>query len=199
WPVKKYAPRHQTWPYNPSDFTRQDPSNDSQFYSTPRFVTHIDDAAIDTLRQYYETVLPLKGKILDFCSSWVSHYPNPIETAAANGSLQIIGMGMNKAELDANQVLNSRILKDLNTDPNIYTALQEANVIDSSEESKLDSATVVVSIDYLIEPVQVLSSLLDATKPSGTVHLTISNRCFPTKAISRWLRVDEEERLQMVG
>lgn len=29
--------------------------------------------------------------------------------------------------------------------------------------------------------------------------MVISNRCFPTKAISRWLRVREEERLEMVG
>ena len=27
----------------------------------------------------------------------------------------------------------------------------------------------------------------------------VSNRCFPTKAVSRWLRVGEQERLQMVG
>ncbi|KXT14729.1 hypothetical protein AC579_6369 [Pseudocercospora musae] len=200
WPVTQYTPRHKTWPYNPLDFTREDTSNDAGFYSAPRFVTHIDDAAIATLRQYYDTVLPRKGKILDFCSSWVSHYPKPVEDAAANGELQVCGTGMNQAELDANKVLNSgRILKDLNTDPDISGALQQANVIDSSEESKLDSATVVVSIDYLVKPVEVLSSLLDATKTGGSVHLTISNRCFPTKAITRWLRVDQEERLQMVG
>ncbi|KXT07327.1 hypothetical protein AC578_505 [Pseudocercospora eumusae] len=198
WPVKQYTPRHKTWPYDASDFTRQDPSNDTEFYSAPRFVTHIDDAAIATLRQYYDTVLPRKGKILDLCSSWVSHYPKPIQDAATknrDSSLQVCGMGMNQAELNANKVLNSgRILKDLNTDPNISDALQEAKFIE------LDSTTMVVSIDYLVKPVQVLSSLLDATKTAGgSVHLTISNRCFPTKAISRWLRVDAEERLQMVG
>lgn len=31
------------------------------------------------------------------------------------------------------------------------------------------------------------------------MHLVVSNRCFPTKAIGRWLRVDEQERLHMVG
>lgn len=29
------------------------------------------------------------------------------------------------------------------------------------------------------------------------MHLAISNRCFPTKAVRRWLYADEERRLQM--
>ena len=199
WPVKQCQPRHSSWPYNPSDFTRQDPSPDSGFYSDARFVTHIDDAAIASLREYYDTVLPRKGRILDFCSSWVSHYPRAVEDAAAHGELKVTGMGMNRAELEKNAVLNSgRLLVDLNEKPDIATALTDAGAIRSDEESKLDAATNVVSTDYLTKPVEVLSSLREATKTGGTVHLAISNRCFPTKAISRWLRVGEEERLLMV-
>ena len=29
--------------------------------------------------------------------------------------------------------------------------------------------------------------------------MVISNRCFPTKAVGRWLKVSEDERLDMVG
>jgi hypothetical protein len=200
WPVKQYTPRHQNWPYNPSDFTRRDSSSDDRFYSAPRFVAHIDDAAIASLREYYDATLPRKGTILDFCSSWISHYPKSIEDAASSGDLKVIGMGMNKAELDANQVLNSgRLLKDLNEDPDIASALTEIQAVSGDENSKLDASTNVVSTDYLTKPVDVLKSLLQATKTGGTVHLTISNRCFPTKAISRWLRVEEDERLEMVA
>lgn len=201
WPTRPYIPRHSTWPYKDSDFARQDSSSDDSFYSAPRFVTHIDDAAIAVLRQYYTSVLPANGTILDFCSSWISHYPPSVEAAAAREDLRVIGMGMNKAELEANDVLNAgRLLVDLNQHPDISAALVDAKLIDLSDASSLlDAATVVVSIDYLIQPVRVLSSLLAATKPGGAVHLTISNRCFPTKAIGRWLRVSEEERLQMVG
>lgn len=110
-------------------------------------------------------------------------------------------MGMNKAELAANKPLNNgRLLIDLNSTPeNVAPALRAANAIGDSEEELLDASTCVVSIDYLTSPVPVLQSILSATKPGGTIHLTISNRCFPTKAMSRWLRVDEGERLQMVG
>jgi hypothetical protein len=41
----------------------------------PRFVTHIDDGAIASLTEYYRTVLPNGGAILDLCSSWISHLP----------------------------------------------------------------------------------------------------------------------------
>nr|POF15220.1 hypothetical protein CFP56_42109 [Quercus suber] len=200
WPVQRYTPRYTSWPYNPSDFTRQDSSSDSSFYSAPRFVTHIDDAAIESLREYYDTVLPRKGRLLDFCSSWVSHYPKAVEHAAASGELKVTGMGMNDPELQANDVLNAgRLLIDLNVKPDIAAALKDAKVIGDTEADRLDVSTNVVSTDYLTKPVEVLQSLLLATRVGGTVHLTISNRCFPTKAISRWLRVDEQERLLMVG
>ena len=200
WPVKQYTPRHTSWPYNPSDFNRQDNSPDGNFYSAPRFVTHIDDAAIATLRTYYDKTLPRKGKILDFCSSWISHYPKSLEDAAADGELAVVGMGMNDAELKANKILNAgRLLVDLNDNPDISGALRNANVVGDEEAGKLDASTNVVSTDYLTKPVEVLRSLRDVTKTGGTVHLTISNRCFPTKAISRWLRIEEEERLLMVG
>ncbi|KAK3113822.1 hypothetical protein LTR53_008494 [Teratosphaeriaceae sp. CCFEE 6253] len=199
WPVKPYHPRHTSWPYNPSDFTRQDSSSDSGFYSTPRFVTHIDDAAIATLREYYDTVLPRKGRLLDYCSSWLSHYPPAVEQAAASGELKVTGLGMNKAELDANKVLNNgRVLVDLNNNPDMAAALLDARVI-TSEGDQIDASTNVVSTDYLTKPVEVLKSLHTITRDGGTVQLTISNRCFPTKAISRWLRVTEEERLLMIG
>ena len=198
WPVTEYKPRDTQ--YNPSDFTRQDSSSDSSFYSAPRFVTHIDDAAIRDLREYYDTALPKKGKILDFCSSWVSHYPKSVENAAESGELRVIGLGMSKAELEANKVLNGGTLViDLNENPNIADALEKANAIGKDDTDKLDASTNVVSTDYLTQPVEVLRSLREATKKGGSVHLTISNRCFPTKAISRWLRVNEEERLLMVG
>ena len=36
-------------PFREEDFQRYDPSSDKLFYDSPRFVTHIDDAAIAAL------------------------------------------------------------------------------------------------------------------------------------------------------
>lgn len=217
WNPQPYTPRHNKWPYTAKDFERSDPGSDESFYGSPRFVTHIDDAAISSLTEYYDAVLPRKGRILDFCSSWTSHYPASIQEAAKASSsrrdesgdndpnaaekLEIVGMGMSDAELRANKVLNrGSILRDLNDKPTIPEAVTRGEPgLDSKNEVLLDASTCVVSIDYLIHPVQVLSSLRERTKKGGTVHLVISNRCFPTKAVARWLRVGEGERLLMVG
>lgn len=95
---------------------------------------------------------------------------------------------MNAAELDANPHLTGgRILRDLNVEPRIEGT------------GTFDAATCVVSIDYLTKPVEVLRSLKESMKEGGAVHLIISNRCFPTKVVGRWLRIGEKERLEMVG
>lgn len=102
--------------------------------------------------------------------------------------LEVIGLGMNEKELDANPLLGRRVLQNLNTKPQI-----------SGQLAPLDAAVCVVSIDYLTSPVEVLASVYKATRIGGRVHLVVSNRCFPTKAVQRWLRVGEQERLNMVA
>lgn len=147
---------------------------------------------------------------MDFCSSWISHYPGEIEEMVAKegekgegagGRVKITGLGMNLQELEANPILNNgRICWDLNVEPDLKVALTSSATNTTNKTiSKFDISTSALSIDYLTSPISVLSSLLDLTNEGGSVHLVISNRCFPTKAIARWLRVDEEERVQMVG
>ncbi|KAL9133828.1 MAG: hypothetical protein Q9175_004994, partial [Cornicularia normoerica] len=77
---------------------------------------------------------------------------------------------------------------DLNVDPTIPASV-----------GPLHATVCVVSIDYLTKPVSVLSSVRERTVEGGSVHLVVSNRCFPTKAVGRWVRISEEERLKMVG
>lgn len=169
--------------------------NDTSFYGVPRFVTHIDDNAIHNLRKYYSDVLPRKGRVLDFCSSWISHYPPDIEQAGHSGDLEILGTGMNQSELKMNPVLKAWSIQDLNEDPDIRLPDMEPG----ESKRKLDASTCAVSIDYLTKPVDVLASIRQQTNIGGKVHLVISNRCFPTKVVGRWLKIGEDERLEMVG
>ena len=175
--------------------SRHDRTSDNDFYAAARIVHHIDDAARRSLAQYYDSALPQQGRILDFCSSWVSHYPPRIEQAVAHDKIVVVGMGMNQAELSRNPILSKTILQDLNMDPTIPSGVCGGG----AEHELLDASTCVVSIDYLIHPVEVLSSLRERTRLGGIVHLVVSNRCFPTKAVARWLQIDEQERLSMVG
>ncbi|KAI4975505.1 hypothetical protein ZWY2020_049112 [Hordeum vulgare] len=94
-----------------------DRSSDTELYSAPRFVTHIDDQAIRALTKYYSQALPLRKThgvaILDMCSSWVSHYP------AGYKQEKIVGMGMNEDELKKNPVLTEYVVQDLNLNPKL--------------------------------------------------------------------------------
>jgi hypothetical protein len=195
--VRQYKPSNPSgpFPYSIGDMTPMEAGGDDSFYSTPRFVTHIDDNAINNLRRYYSDTLPRKGRILDFCSSWVSHYPPEVGKAVESGDLEILGTGMNRSEMSKNPVLKAWSVQDLNEDPDVR--LPQTGSRD--QERKLDASTCVVSIDYLTKPVEVLASIRQQTNIGGKVHLVISNRCFPTKVVGRWLSLSEDERLEMVG
>lgn len=198
--IRKYIPRYQSWPYDAKDFSRFDERSDSSFYDQPRYVAHIDDAAITRLTRYFGTVVPRHGRILDFCTSWNSWYPDEYLTSVQNKELEVYGIGMNRPELERNRLFEDfperAMVTDLNKNPNIFSQLSKYKREDLLQ---FDSATCTVSIDYLVNPVEVLSSLRDHMSKSGKVHLVISNRCFPTKAVKLWLELDIEERLHLVG
>lgn len=195
-PAVPYKPKYDQWPYNASDFQRYDENDDGVFYQQPRLVTHIDDPAIHRLTQYYDTALPRTGSIMDMCTSWKSFYPLAVKEAIQRKELQVFGVGLNADEMQLNGVFQDpehwRVM-DLNK------PLHDVRAGWESKELKFDAITCVVSIDYLIEPLQVCKNLLDATNAGGTIHLVISNRCFPNKVIRRWMSLSEQSRLELVG
>lgn len=161
-------------------------SPDTDFYSYPRFVTHIDDAAIDALTDFYATSFPTSGgadtALLDICSSWISHYPQGYTAA------RIAGLGMNEEELQRNPVLTEYTVKDLNTDPKL-----------PYEDASFDVVTNAVSVDYLTKPLEVFKEILRVLKPGGVGIMSFSNRCFPTKAISIWTGTGDIDHVLIVG
>jgi hypothetical protein len=121
--------------------------------------------------------------------------------------LEVVGLGMNGHELQANPILSSYHTIDLNANPTLPSSLVSPSVPSPSSSSSstprsprlFSAATCALSIDYLIHPLPLLSSLRALLAPGARVHLVLSNRCFPTKVIGRWLRVSEDERVRMVG
>ena len=65
----------QKYPFPPEAFKRQDEQDDSDFYSTPRLVYHIDEGAVRSLTNYYKENIAAGSSVLDICSSWVPHLP----------------------------------------------------------------------------------------------------------------------------
>jgi len=165
----------------PQAFARIDDSPDERFYDQPRFVEHIDEAAIADVVRLHRERLPAGGEILDLMSSWVSHLPPEVAYA------RVTGLGMNAAELARNPRLDAWVVHDLNA----------ATVLPFPDAS-FDAATICVSIQYLTDPVAVLRDLRRVVRPGGIAVVTFSNRCFPTKAVAIWQGLDDYGHLVLV-
>lgn len=172
----------EEWPFTPDYLSRQDEESDAVFYDEPRFVTHIDDGAIGALRDYYAQEISPNSDVLDICSSWISHLPDGLELG------RVAGLGMNEAELERNARLTERVARDLNTDPAL-----------PYDDASFDVVTNAVSVDYLTRPLEVFREVHRVLKPGGKALFSFSNRCFPTKAVSMWLKTDDSGHIWIVG
>ena len=169
-------------PYPSWFFGRDDPSSDADFYGVPRMVTHIDAGAIAAVEQLYADcgVDAPDLRVLDLMSSWVSHLRRPPK--------ELVVLGLNARELDANPFATERVLQDLNTDPRL-----------PFPEASFDAALCCVSIDYLVRPIEVLAETARVLRPGAPIVITFSNRCFPTKAIHGWLATDDRGHAAIVA
>jgi hypothetical protein len=172
-----------TFPLTPQNFRRQDESDDASFYDTPRLCFHIDNDAVSALTRYYDS-LPVPDSVLDFASSWVSHFPASWTSKTARRAI----LGMSLEELQANKTATEIAVRDLNKDPTF-----------PYESESFDLITNCVSVDYLTKPLEVFREVGRCLKPGGRAVFSFSNRCFPTKAIDVWLRTTDAEHCYIVG
>lgn len=178
------------WPeemsFEKKDFARTDSNDDNTFYKLPRLLYHIDEPAVSSLTQYYRKNIPKNSRILDICSSWVSHYPLEFPKTMK----RIAGTGINSLELNVNDQFTKgdTVARNLNNDPTLPYA-----------DGSFDVVTCVVSIDYLIHPIEVLKEVHRVLRPGGKVIISQSNRCFPSKAIAMWLKMNDRQHLELIN
>jgi hypothetical protein len=167
----------------PSEFfQRQDPSDDSYFYSFPRKVVHIDENAIAALSSVFRELLPDGGIYLDLMSSWRSHIPPERKPA------RVVGLGMNAEEMADNPQLDKYIVHNLNENASL-----------PYESGLFDAVMCNVSVQYLTQPTAVFREVNRILKPGGVFIVSFSNRCFPQKAVAIWLSTDDEQHIALVG
>ena len=166
---------------NPEQRLKLDPSDDTNFYDMPRFVTHVDDGFIQQLTALYRDRLQPGSRILDLMSSWVSHLPEEMSFA------HVEGHGMNAEELANNPRLDRYFVQNLNQNPAL-----------PFEDGSFDAILNTVSVQYLEYPEVVFAEIQRLLTSGGIAVISFSNRMFFNKAIQAWRDRSERDRIQLV-
>ncbi|MEH6616735.1 MAG: hypothetical protein V7699_02750 [Porticoccus sp.] len=162
-------------------FRRSDEAPDEQFYAIPRFVSHLDPAAMQAVTELYAHYLPENTDVLDLMSSWLSHLPE--ETSYG----RVVGLGMNTREMTNNKQLTDALVHDLNINPTLPFGNNE-----------FGAGLICASIDYLVKPVAVLKEIGRVLQSKAPLIITYSNRCFETKATAAWLYLSDDQRAYLI-
>lgn len=158
-----------------------DESDDTLFYSFPRFVTHVDEHFIQQLTDLYQERLKPNSRIFDMMSSWVSHLPEELEFE------HVEGHGLNEEELARNPRLDHYFVQNLN----------QQQLLPLPDRS-FDAVLNAVSVQYLQRPEAVFAEIYRILKPNGIAIISFSNRMFYQKAIHAWREGSEGDRVELV-
>jgi SAM-dependent methyltransferase len=163
-------------------FSRLDESDDATFYARERFVSHLDSLALRTVETLIGTlVVEENPSVLDLMAGWDSHIPSTLRP------LEVVGLGLNEAELKGNPILSQAVIHDLNKDPHL-----------PFPGGRFDVILNTVSVDYMTRPLEVFKEAGRVLKPGGLFLVIFSNRMFPKKAVKVWREGSEEERVLLV-
>jgi len=163
-------------------FSREDESDDILFYEKDRFVSHLDSTALKTVEALIATLITeSRPVILDLMAGWDSHIP------ASLVAERIVGLGLNRHELEKNKALTGSVIHDLNAAPSL-----------PFPDGIFNAVVNTVSVDYMTKPNDVFREVGRVLKPGGLFLVIFSNRMFPQKAVKVWREASEEERVLLV-
>ena len=158
-----------------------DESNDEEFYSEPKFVYHLDSNFRQYLSQVYKDEIDEYSTVLDLMSSWDSYLPKEITYQ------KVIGHGLNKKELERNNILDSFWVQNFNLNQDIRL-----------ENGSIDYCLMVAAWQYLQYPENLTKEISRILSDKGKIIVSFSNRAFWHKAPNIWTTSTEDERVQYV-
>ena len=161
--------------------TKVDESPDQIFYSSPKFVHHLDSNFRSKLTSLYKKHIRNDSVVLDLMSSWVSHLPLDAKYK------KVIGHGLNQSELANNKQLDSYWVQDLNTD-----------YIIPLEDKSVDYVLVVAGWQYLQYPESITSEIGRILNNDGKLIISFSNRAFWHKTPNIWREGSYEDHFEYI-
>jgi FKBP-type peptidyl-prolyl cis-trans isomerase 2/SAM-dependent methyltransferase len=162
-------------------FRRTEDGDDAAFYAKPRMVVHLDAAALAQVTEIYREHLSAGMQVLDLMSSHRSHLPDDV------GVSEVIGIGLNGAEMAGNPQLAGHEVHDLNANPRLPFGT-----------AAFDAAVCTVSVEYLIHPREVFRDVARVLRPGAPFVATFSHRWFPPKVTRIWTELHPFERVGFV-
>jgi SAM-dependent methyltransferase len=164
----------------PEFFRRVDEAPDELFYETPRLqVSHIDKGADKAAFDIYNELLPENGDILDLMAGWESHLPNKFRS--------VVGLGLNRKELESNPIITESVVYDINTTENL-----------PFKDNQFDGAVCTASVQYMTRPDDTFAEIARSLKPGAPFIVAFSNRMFPSKAVLAWRASDDAAHTRLV-
>ena len=160
---------------------KQDETNDSLFYSSPKFVYHLDSNFRKNLSELYEEEIENNSSVLDIMSSWDSYLPKNIKYK------KVIGHGLNKEELEKNKAFDNYWIQNFNINQKIPL-----------ENETIDCCLMVAAWQYLQYPEKIAEEIARILNPKGKFIIAFSNRAFWHKAPNIWTYSSEKERIEYV-
>ena len=174
---RKFLPIH-----GKDAFTRINEEDDAIFYSIDRFVNHLDSLALSTVEKIIGSlVIEEEPIILDLMAGWDSHIPQTLTPS------KVVGLGLNKNELEKNKDLTDWIIHDINHDSHLPFHSEYFDIVINT-----------VSFDYMTRPEDIFKEVGRVLKPGGLFLVIFSNRMFSEKAVKVWRESSEDERIILV-
>ena len=160
---------------------KPDESNDSLFYSSPKFVYHLDSNFRQNLSKLYEEEIKNNSTVLDLMSSWDSYLPKNVNYK------KVIGHGLNKEELEKNKAFDNYWVQNFNINQKIPL-----------ENETIDFCLMVAAWQYLQYPEKISEEIARILNQNGKFIIAFSNRAFWHKAPNIWTYSSEIERIEYV-
>ncbi|KAI1190260.1 hypothetical protein F5B17DRAFT_427747 [Nemania serpens] len=156
--------------YSPTDFQVQNPHPTANKYIAMRLLMPME---IQSLMSYWARHLPMSGRILDFCASGRSHFPECYRAQAFMRKLFVTLCGPHPDLLTNPGWVNERhICTDFNTDAILSMSYLKLKMLqDDPTFWGFDAVTNVLTAHCLRFPLEVFSGLLQLTKPGGCIYL----------------------------